>query len=196
MSDDTATRPLGIKSFGAEVAKGRSGRSMPANSCRLLLTDGDLEVSWHHCSVTSDFLGEFFAEASGLADAELNEARHSIGYLVNELLENAVKFRAAGDIEINAWLDSGTFELSVNNMVPDTVALRFQDLLKEITDRDPGDLLIEKIEANASDPDSGASGLGLLTLMNDYGVTLGWNFIPASEAGPLRLETHAALPIR
>lgn len=194
MNDDTAAKPLGIKTFGAEVVKGRSRG--PTNSCRLLLTDGDLEVSWYHCSVTSDFLGEFFADASGLADAELNEARHSIGYLVNELLENAVKFRAAGDIEINARLDSGTFELSVNNMVPEAVALRFQGLLEEITDRDPGDLLIEKIEANASDPDSGASGLGLLTLMNDYGVTLGWNFISAAEAGPLRLETHAALPIR
>jgi hypothetical protein len=163
-----------------------------AESCRLRLAEGPLEISWQHCSLTSDFLGDFFAEhAAGGVDA--HDMRHSIGYLVNELLENAVKFRAPGDIEIEAGIHDATFGLCVQNRVNADTAERFQRLLAEITAGDPGELLIERIERNAADPDASGSGLGILTLMNDYGAELGWKFLPDAEEGLYRLETYAAL---
>lgn len=167
---------------------------LTADVCRLRLTDGPLDISWHHCSLTSDFLGDFFADhVKGSDDAR--EIRHSIGYLVNELLENAVKFRAPGDIEIEAGFHDTMFGLCVHNRVHAATAERFQALLAEITSRDPGELLIERIERNAADPDSHASGLGILTLMNDYGAQLGWKFMRDDEEGLYRLETYAALPL-
>lgn len=162
---------------------------------KLRLAEGPLELSWHHCSTTSDFLGDFFAAQGAALDLDYNEARHSIGYLVNELLENAVKFRAPGDILLEATLHRDNFELKISNLVEEKTAARFQELLNEITARDPGDLLIEKIEENAADPSSSGSGLGLLTLMNDYGVRLGWKFLRESTGGPIRLETYAALSL-
>jgi hypothetical protein len=177
-----------IQQFGLE------GSPLPlsADLCRLRLADGPLEISWQHCSLTSDFLGDFFA---GHADGGIDprEMRHSIGYLVNELLENAVKFRAPGDIEIEAGFHDSTFGISVQNRVDAGTARRFQALLAEITAGDPGELLIERIERNAADPQSGGSGLGILTLMNDYGAHLGWKFLPDAEDGLYRLETYAAL---
>ena len=70
-------------------------------------------------------------------------------YLVNELLENAIKFRVPGAIRIDCSLEGGNFELTVSNDTAPEVASRFQSLIEEIISRDPGELLIERIEANA-----------------------------------------------
>jgi len=179
-----------VQTFGLSASQ----LPLPANACRMRLVDGPLDISWHHCSLTSDFLGMFF---SSRPDQDMNalEMRHSIGYLVNELLENAIKFRAPGDIEIEAGLSEATFALYLQNEVNAETAERFQSVLSEIMDGDPGELLIERIERNALDPESHASGLGLLTLMSDYGAQLGWKFTPRRETGLYRLETYAALEI-
>jgi hypothetical protein len=162
---------------------------------RLTLADGPLEISWHHCSTTSDFLADFFAARARAAGHDHAEVRNGIGYLANELIENAVKFRAPGEIVIEARLAGDRFELRISNPVSEATAASFQALLAELTAGDPGALLIERIERNAADPGSGGSGLGLLTLMNDYGVQMGWRFTRGAPGAPVQLETHASLPL-
>lgn len=161
---------------------------------RIRLADGPLDLAWQHCGVTSEFLGDFFALQLGKTGGNYNEARHSIGYLTNELLENALKFRHGADIALEASLDGSSFELRISNQITTETAGRFQALLAELTTRDPGELLIERIEQNAENMNSSGSGLGLLTLMSDYGARLGWRFQPAA-ADAMRLETYAALDI-
>ena len=162
----------------------------------LILADGPLDLTWHHAGTTSEFIGEFYALSSAALSLDANEARHSIGYLVNELLENAVKFRHPGDISISTSIEDGRFEIKVSNLVSRETADRFRPLLEEITTRDPGELLIERIEANAEDASSSASGLGLLTLMSDYGASLGWEFRQEeSNKAAVRLDTFAALTL-
>ena len=107
----------------------------------------------------------------------------------------ASQIEAPGDIEITAGLSGARFELIVSNLVTEATAERFAALLAELTSRDPGELLIERIEANAADETSSASGLGLLTLMNDYGARLGWNFDRQGTDGIARLSTYAALDL-
>jgi len=171
----------------------QNGAAAASNAVRMV--DGAIDLGWHHCAATSDFLGEFFA-LPRLPDAgQYDEVRHSIGYLVNELLENAVKFREPGDITVESSLEGGRFEIRVVNRIGEGVAARFQQLLEEITSRDPGELLIERIEANAADSSSSASGLGLLTLMNDYGAEMRWLFRPAYDGTGVELETGAALTL-
>ena len=165
-----------------------------AFSISVVLSEGPLGLGWQHASATCDFLGDMFAMHHSRQGQDYNEARHSIIYLVNELVENAIKFRSPGDIELHCSLDGGTFELRVSNHASSDVASRFQKLLAEVTTRDPGELLIERIEANAADESSSASGLGLLTLMSDYGARLGWTFRDA-PAGTVVLSTHASLPL-
>jgi hypothetical protein len=41
-------------------------------------------------------------------------------------------------------------------------------------------LYIQQIETTASQADNEASGLGLITLVNDYAAKLGWKFKSAS----------------
>lgn len=162
---------------------------------RLRLADGPIDLNWQHCSVTSEFVGEFFGLHCRRAKLDYNEARHGIGYLVNELLENALKFRAPGDIVIDSSLDGNCFEIRVTNRIDDATSERFQPLLAELTTRDAGELLIERIEANAEDAAATGSGLGLLTLMSDYGARLGWRFSRQPATPYIQLETFAALDL-
>lgn len=176
------------------------GETQHANSPQafamsIVLRQGPLSVSWQHASATCEFLGDVFAVRHAKDGRDYSEARHSIIYLVNELLENAIKFRSPGDIEVRCSLEDGNFELTVRNHASSDVASRFQSLLSEITARDPGELLIERIEANAADETSSGSGLGLLTLMNDYGARLGWKFSDTPAAGTVVLSTHASLTL-
>lgn len=161
----------------------------------LRLAEGPLDLTWHHASTTSEFLGEFYAIRGPALSLDVVETRHSIGYLVNELLENAVKFRYPGDISIETSVEGNRFEIKVSNLVSRETAERFRVLLEEITARDPGELLIERIEANAEDATSSASGLGLLTLMSDYGARLGWEFHDHGGGAAIRLDTYAALTL-
>lgn len=174
-------------------AAGSNGPS--AFQMGIVLSEGPLGVSWQHASATCEFLGDIFATHHARSGTDFNEARHSIIYLVNELLENAIKFRVPGDIELRGSLEDGNFEVTVVNRTSADTARQFQTLLEEITTRDPGDLLIERIEANAADENSSGSGLGILTLMNDYGARLGWEFSEAPTGGAVTLSTYASLTL-
>ena len=162
---------------------------------RVRLFDGPLDIRWHHCATTSDFIADLFSLPFHASRNDYREVRHNIGYLVNELIENAVKFREPGEIMVEASMDAENFKVKVSNVVADATAATFQELLSEITIGDPGDLLISRIEANAADPDDSGSGLGLLTLMSDYGVRLAWIFSPVDQGNRVHLETFATIPI-
>ena len=164
---------------------------------RVVLRDGALELRWFHCSETAEFLGDYFSVQARAAKLNGRDAQHSIGYMANEILENAVKFRALGlgDIEIEASLQGSAFEMRVTHFVEASVGARFQELLTELLKRDPGELLIERIEANAADNSSGGSGLGILTLMSDYGASLGWSFAQEEPGAPMRLCIFATLTL-
>lgn len=162
---------------------------------RVRLFDGPLEMSWHHCATTSDFVADLFALRFQSSRSDYKEVRHSIGYLINELIENAIKFRAPGEILIEASMDAESFKVKISNVVTGETASEFQSLLSEISVGDPGDLLIQRIEANAADPMMKGSGLGLLTLMNDYGARLAWIFSPYDESDRIFLETYASIAV-
>jgi hypothetical protein len=162
---------------------------------RVRLFDGPLDLSWRHCATTSDFIADVFALRFRSSRNDYLEVRHSIGYLVNELIENAVKFRAPGEILIEASMDSECFKIKVSNDVDGKIASGFQNLLADITAGDPVDLLIQRIELNAANPEVTGSGLGLLTLMSDYGARLAWIFSAADESDRICVETYASIPI-
>ena len=165
-------------------------------STRVVFRTEHFHLKWAHCSATADFLADFYAgvQQENRSEAQTKELRHGIGYLANELVENVVKFRTVGDVEIEAGLEAGDFLLRISHWISPETSARFQALLSDVTAGDPGDLLIQRIEANAAG--GSGSGLGLLTLMSDYGVRMTWNFQPA-ETGDHRvhLETLARLPL-
>jgi hypothetical protein len=185
---------LAARTFGAAVA-------LPARLERHLALQfhtTHLPLRWTHCSSTANFLASYYAGLFRLeyTAAQARDLTHSIGYLANELLENAVKFRTDGDVAVEAGLHGADFVLRLANHISPETSIGFQVLLEEITAGDPGDLLLQRIEANAADEHSSGSGLGLLTLMNDYGVRFCWTFTPESPTdGRVLLHTVARLAL-
>jgi hypothetical protein len=163
-------------------------------SSRLVL-HGSLPVVWTHCGATAELLSELYAGQAARAGKDENEAHHGINYLTNELLENAVKFRhaVANSIELDASFSDGVFEIRVRNHAEKEVATCFGQLLEQLNASDPSALLLERIEANAVGDSPSASGLGILTLMSDYGAEFTWQFEQLDAAAPVMIQTHASL---
>lgn len=176
-------------SFGDAAQK----HSKDSFSISVVLKEGQLGRSWSQAGTSSEFVAEVLARQSAKSGMDFEETRHSIIYLVNELLENAIKFSCAGDVKIQCSLEDDSFELAVINRIDPEMVPNFQALIAELTSRDPGELLLERIEANAADEESSASGLGILTLMNDYGVRMGWHFSNPVAGFGVVLRTQACL---
>ncbi|MBX4888789.1 slr1658 superfamily regulator [Rhizobium bangladeshense] len=145
------------------------------SGARLKLSDGPLQLGWKHSGMTSDFIAEIMALPYARSRKDYLQAHHDIGYLSNELIENAVKFRQPGEILIEAGMVEGSFLIRVKNAIDSETSSRFQQLLHRLQLKDPGVLLLEQIETNAISPESG-SGLGLLTLLSDYDARMAWTF--------------------
>lgn len=164
-----------------------------SQGARLTLVDGPLELGWRHSGLTSDFIAEAMALPFFGSRALHTNIRHNIGYLSNELIENAVKFRQPGKIVIEACVVDGTFLMRVRNKINAETSGKFQEILINMLSVDPGELLIRQIEANAVS-DTGGSGLGLLTLLADYDARMSWEF-ETSNDDRVRLTTTASLAL-
>ena len=67
----------------------------------LTLSDGPLDLQWKHSAMTADFIATMVALPYADRRTVHSQLRHSIDYLANELIENAVKFRQPGEIRID-----------------------------------------------------------------------------------------------
>lgn len=165
----------------------------------LVFYPGAFPVKWNQCSATADFFAEYFA---GVGDADLGEeaARRdfvgSVGYVLNELIENAVKFSAGGTVEIDAGVEDGEFVVVVSNQIASSSVDALRAKFDELVHNDPQELLMQRVEENAANPELSTSGLGFLTMLSDYRAKLGWRFdaAPGNPDNTL-LKTTARLQV-
>ncbi len=161
----------------------------------LTLSDGPLELGWRHSGLTSDFIADAMALRFAASKTLHADIHHSIEYLSNELIENAVKFRLPGKIIIKAVVKYDIFLIRIRNEIDIATSRRFQDILTKMLAADPGELLIRQIEANAAS-DASVSGLGLLTLLADYDARMAWEFEASGEERvQLTVTASLALPL-
>lgn len=165
------------------------------NGVQLVLTEV-MSLEWRQCELLADFLSNYFAvffpEEGSDSEFDRKDMTHSIGYMLNELVENSVKFRAKGDIELAAGLVDDHFSFVVTNIAESHTIPPFVERLEELVAGDPGELLVQKMEANFEAGNEKASGLGFLTLMSDYGARLGWEMKPIDD-GFTRVSTMGRL---
>jgi len=138
---------------------------------------------WKNKNRSADFLADYFAnffpgdEEAPKQTATQGEMRSAIGYIANELLENAIKFNhdpaCHMGIQLHLFNSSLVF-VSTNSMAPEDVE-PFQVSIRKLLAGDPGEMYLERLESNALSDGEG-SGLGLLTMLHDYGAVLGWRF--------------------
>ncbi|MBF0137955.1 MAG: DUF6272 family protein [Magnetococcus sp. DMHC-1] len=142
-----------------------------------------LQQRWRNNGLSADFLADyvttFFPKvdedpASGQRQTEI---RGAVSYIANELLENAMKYsdeRLPYPILIQVQLENERIVFNETNSVNPDQANAFETFIQRLAISDPNDMYIQQLETNAVDGSS--SGLGLLTMINDYQARLSWKF--------------------
>jgi hypothetical protein len=105
--------------------------------------------------------------------------KSAVSYIANELLENAMKYGEAKPtfpISLQIHLSQNHIIFELTNSININHVNHFQEYIQELVTADPNELYISKLEANALNENETESGLGFLTMINDYDAKLGWKF--------------------
>ena len=144
-----------------------------------------LKQRWRNNGLSADFLADYLTtffpgnqdDSSTLTrQAEIKSA---VSYIANELLENAMKFNDENShypIDIKLQLKKDGLIFSVANSIPPLSVDKFQAYIQKLLVSDPSEMYIDQLEKNAADENCSDSGLGLLTMLNDYSAKMGWKF--------------------
>ncbi len=149
-----------------------------------------IQQRWRNNGLSADFLAgylsTFFPGEDPTSAARQAEIKDAISYIANELLENAMKFSFASEhhlVSIEMFLEANSVSLYTFNCLDPANIATFQAFLRRLLTEDTGELYVEQLEVNARDDNDGASGLGFLTMLNDYGATLAWKFDDHGQEG-------------
>lgn len=148
-------------------------------------TSTPLKQRWRNNGLSADFIADYFTTffPGGARDTAgigiKDEVKSAVSFIANELLENAMKFHddtSPYPISIRLQLHHDKLVFKVTNSINGETAAKFQALIEELTTTDTDDLYMRQLEKSAEDESSSESGLGLLTIINDYQAQMGWKF--------------------
>lgn len=190
------------------VVFGRYETELPETKEHLTLSiaPAAFPLRWSLCSLSAnfmaDYVGSVFRNVNGF-ETQLDQLKHTVSYVANELVENAFKYHHdfTTGITITISKHRANFFLLVSNSVDAQRLPDFYTFLEVLTNRDPTELYAERLEqALLEDMENdGASqkksGLGFITMMMIYDVTLGWRFDTNEPHSQVMLTTMAQIPI-
>lgn len=144
-----------------------------------------LKQRWRNNGLSADFLADYLTtffpgnqDDSSILTRQA-EIKSAVSYIANELLENAMKFNDENShypIDIKLQLKKDGLIFSVANSIPPLSVDKFQAYIQKLLVSDPSEMYIDQLEKNAADENCSDSGLGLLTMLNDYSAKMGWKF--------------------
>ncbi len=162
-----------------------------------------LQQRWRNNGLSADFLADylstFFPGDDPTSTDRQTEIKDAISFIANELLENAMKFSYASSnptVSIEMILKPENISLyTINSIDPGSIQ-PFQKLIQRIFAGDPNELYLEQLERNSETGDD-SSGLGFLTILNDYGAVLAWKFTggPQEKDAATAVTTLVQLPV-
>lgn len=144
-----------------------------------------LKQRWRNNGLSADFLADYLTTFFPTNDSDPStidkqaEIQSAVSYIANELLENAMKFNDENSkhpVTIQLQLHSNRIVFGVTNSISPQAAENFQAYIQQLIHSNPEELYIKRLEYNAQDEEGTSSGLGLLTMINDYMAKLGWKF--------------------
>jgi hypothetical protein len=149
-----------------------------------------LKQRWRNNGLSADFLADylttFFPEDpdNPTSSQRQVEIKGAVSYIANELLENSMKFcdeALSHPISISLELEPDRIIfVSINSVAPKQVA-KFHAFIEELLASDPDEFYVLQLERSAEEENIGQSGLGFLTMINDYNAKLGWKFEEISQ---------------
>lgn len=158
---------------------------------------------WRTHRLSAYFVADYFSnflpvdENDPHSTRRIKESKGAVSYVANELLENAMKFndeqsqyKVRFGIHFMEESEITAAIFATNSIQADRVA-PFQGFIQEVLTGDPSELYLQQIEKTAAAGDD-SSGLGLLTMINDYGAKLGWRFETIAGDRPTIIVTTMA----
>ena len=180
------------------------------DSLELTFTPNSLPIKkrWRSNRLSANFMADYFSnflqvdEDDPAQKRRIKESKGAVSYVANELLENAIKFNDRGTnfkIKFGIYFIEEadmTAVLFATNSVSAEGLDKFQKLIQELLCSDPEKLYVQQIEKSAEEENSGVSGLGFLTMINDYSAKLGWKFeIVQKNPKMIAVTTMVLVPV-
>lgn len=162
-----------------------------------------LQQRWRNNGLSADFLAGYLSTFFPGDDADAAERQSNIkdavSFIANELLENAMKYSYTASnstVSIEMVLEAKKISLYTSNTCDPKLIEPFQTLIQRILTEDTNQLYIDQLESNTEDDGDSTSGLGFLTIVNDYGATLSWRFADGDRGeDDVTVTTLVQLPI-
>lgn len=153
-----------------------------------------LRERWRTNRLSANFLADYFStffpgegQPAGMSDPK-SELMGVITFIANELLENAMKFSDATSTEavmLTLQLYPDKLVFLTKNQINSSTEVQLRSFIQAFLASDPAELYIQQIEQQAQDENSSSSGLGILTIVNDYAARVGWLFEAVEDAGTI-----------
>lgn len=162
-----------------------------------------IQKRWRNNGLSADFLADYlstFFPGDDRAAAERHvELKSAVSYAANELLENAMKFSYAPSqhsISLAMYLEADAVSLYVTNSVDPHAIASFQRAIERLLTEDTDTLYMAQLTHNTERDSADGSGLGYLTMLHDYSVTLAWKFAPSlQDSDVVTVTTMARLSV-
>ena len=180
------------------------------DALELSFTPNSLPIKkrWRSNRLWANFMADYFSnflpvdEDDPAQKRRIKESKGAVSYVANELLENAIKFNNQGTnfkIKFGIYIIEEadlTAVLFATNSVSAEGLDKLQKFIQELLCSDPEKLYVQQIEKSAEEENSGASGLGFLTMINDYSAKLGWKFeIVQKDPKMIAVTTMVLVPV-
>ncbi|NER24617.1 MAG: ATP-binding protein [Symploca sp. SIO1C2] len=171
-------------------------------------TSERIKNRWRNQRLSAHFMADYIANFLPLnknkpeEEKRIKEIKGAVSYIANELLENAMKFNletSSSKVKLGVhFLDAAELIVAMftKNSIDLNSAEKFQVFIQTLLASDPEELYIQQVEASAEDENAEMSGLGFLTMINDYQAKLGWKFEPLPSApGMITVTTMAQVSV-
>jgi hypothetical protein len=164
----------------------------------LMLNAEEMSNNWRRVSLTADYLAKYYSyyfpyKEKALFTMSRSEAENILSFIINELIENTAKYSNTPkkNVTIKLCLEEKNLVFYISNYIDQETAREFISICKEIFGQNTEELYLKKMEENA-ETGKGGSGLGYLTLINDYNIRLGFKFEKIQEK-IIRVTVQAAM---
>ena len=171
--------------------------------------DISIKRQWRNHRLSAYFLADYLENLLPINDDNpdigdrLEECKSTVSFIGNELLENAIKFKSINrnypvklGIHFFNNLEENLKEIDIivftKNSIDEQNLEKFQEFIQKLLSFDTNELYVKQIEKTAEADDIDASGLGLLSIINDYSAKLGWKFDQKSHKSPITMVTTMA----
>ncbi len=130
----------------------------------------DMTFHWKRCEIVSNFVSQFYSGLDGDKSIDANSA----STIINELIENAAKYSEKENSKIYIEIkDLGNkLRVDVKNKVSSRAKLNFEKKMQTIVSGNANQMYFDALESKHTEDKT--SGIGLLMLLNDYHLDLGY----------------------